>query len=95
VEGLHRVALWWPDGDQEQEQFVADIARAADGILQWTPELHVAKMCKEDTQGSILSALHNWQPVQTGQRCGLDLSMWELRSPASLASVPPAVQYVW
>jgi hypothetical protein len=92
VEGLHRVDVWWPKGAENQEQFLADIARAVEGILQWAPELHVATVWSHDIQGMFLSALHRWQPVQGGERCELDLSRWYNNNPAPVINLPPVVQ---
>jgi hypothetical protein len=95
VEGLHRFELSWPIGDEEQEDFIVDIARAADGILQWVPKICFAgQIGKQDVQGRVWSALHRWQPVQGIAGCGLDLRPWYLRT-GSLVKLPPAVQLLW
>jgi hypothetical protein len=93
VAGLESVCLKWePDEDQDEGQWLVDLARVADGILQWVPALSLHGSMKGDALDKILSALHRWQPVQGGQRCWINLASSHIEGPASLASLPPVVR---
>jgi hypothetical protein len=92
VEGLDTGVIQWSDEAQDQQQMIADTARAAGGILQWATRLCVWGSITGGVLDKLLSALHNWQPLQRAKWNGLTLGALDIKGPASLAHLPPAVR---
>jgi hypothetical protein len=91
------------DHRQDQEQMLADLQKAATGILQAASDVRV--FYEGDHDGTpddllnIFQALTPWRPLQHGRECKLSLYWSALDSStasvAALSHVPPAVQHLW